>query len=533
MGNAFINSLAITLPATFIPILIAAFAAYAFTFMEFWGRDFLFLAIVSLLVVPNYVAFVPMLQIYADLGMNGTFPAVWLAHIGFGMSLAIYILRNYMATLPKTVIESAKIDGASHFQTFFKLILPMSVPALASFAIFQFLWVWNDLLVALVFIGPGTNEPVTVALAGLAHERRPGLGAHHRRRLHRHHPADHRVPGHAAVLRPRHDGGRRQGLTRPPPQARRTPGQPRCPGVLLDPPSSPNSWGGLSHAVPARARRRPAHRRHPRRRRRGPARGLVARRDRPRRGRRRLRRGRQRPRPPAPGRARAGAVHPSAPARPPRRRRRVDDVVPPDRPGGRRHPARRPGRGPGRRPDAGLRAGGGRRRRSARPGHRDQRRRGRVRRRRPGGRAAPRGRPCRPARLHRPPRARAHPAAAHRRRRTLVARGSRRSSRAGRRHHGRGGDGRVLHHARERRRRARRLERQLGAAGRAHGRARRDHRRRRAPAAGRGGAADRVVVRLPLGVRRRVGRRPGRARGRLARVPAVARRPPRRTSRSC
>ena len=167
MGNAFINSLAITLPATFIPILIAAFAAYAFTFMEFWGRDFLFLAIVSLLVVPNYVAFVPMLKIYANLEMNGTFPAVWLAHIGFGMSLAIYILRNYMATLPKTVIESAKIDGASHFQTFWRLVLPMSVPALASFAIFQFLWVWNDLLVALVFIGPGQNEPVTVALAGL------------------------------------------------------------------------------------------------------------------------------------------------------------------------------------------------------------------------------------------------------------------------------------------------------------------------------------------------------------------------------
>ena len=167
MGNAFINSLAITLPATFIPILIAAFAAYAFTFMEFWGRDILFLGIVGLLVVPNYVAYVPMLKIYANLGMNGTFPAVWLAHIGFGMSLAIYILRNYMATLPKTVIESAKIDGASHYQTFFRLILPMSVPALASFAIFQFLWVWNDLLVALVFIGPGTNEPVTVALAGL------------------------------------------------------------------------------------------------------------------------------------------------------------------------------------------------------------------------------------------------------------------------------------------------------------------------------------------------------------------------------
>jgi alpha-glucoside transport system permease protein len=167
MADGFINSVAITLPATFIPLLVAAFAAYAFTFMEFPGRDFLFLAIVSLLVVPNYVAFVPMLQIYKQLNLNGTFPAVWLAHIGFGMSLAIYILRNYMATLPKTVIESAKIDGASHFQTFWRLVLPMSVPALAAFAIFQFLWVWNDLLVALVFIGPGDNAPITQKLSEL------------------------------------------------------------------------------------------------------------------------------------------------------------------------------------------------------------------------------------------------------------------------------------------------------------------------------------------------------------------------------
>jgi alpha-glucoside transport system permease protein len=164
MGEAFINSLAITLPATFIPILVAAVAAYAFTFMKFWGRDFLFLMIVSLLVVPNYVSFIPITKVYREVGINGTFAAVWLAHIGFGMSLAIYILRNYMATLPKTVIESAKIDGASHFQTFYRLVLPMSVPALASFAIFQFLWVWNDLLVALVFLGPGDKEPVTVNL---------------------------------------------------------------------------------------------------------------------------------------------------------------------------------------------------------------------------------------------------------------------------------------------------------------------------------------------------------------------------------
>ena len=164
MGRDFVNSLAIALPATFIPILIAAFAAYAFTFMEFPGRDFLFLTIVSLLVVPNYVAFIPILKLYRNFSLNGTFPAVWLAHIGFGMSLAIYILRNYMATLPKTVIESAKIDGASHFQTFYRLVLPMSMPALAAFAIFQFLWVWNDLLVALIFVGPGSNAPITVAL---------------------------------------------------------------------------------------------------------------------------------------------------------------------------------------------------------------------------------------------------------------------------------------------------------------------------------------------------------------------------------
>ncbi len=167
LGEAFINSMAIALPATFIPILVAAFAAYAFTFMEFPGRDTLFIVVVSLLVVPNYVALVPMLKIYRNIGIGGTFPAVWLFHIAFGMSLAIYILRGYMSTLPKTVIESAKIDGASHFQTFYKLVLPMSVPALASFAIFQFLWVWNDLLVALVFIGPGDKAPLTVAISQL------------------------------------------------------------------------------------------------------------------------------------------------------------------------------------------------------------------------------------------------------------------------------------------------------------------------------------------------------------------------------
>jgi alpha-glucoside transport system permease protein len=174
LGDAFVNSFAIALPATFIPILIAAFAAYAFAFMDFPFRDTLFILVVSLLVVPNYVALVPMLNLYGDLHLVGKFPAVWLAHIGFGMSLAIYILRNYMATLPKEVLESAKIDGASHFATFWRLIVPMSVPALASFAIFQFLWVWNDLLVSLVFIGPGDNQPITVAVAGLIGQQNQG-----------------------------------------------------------------------------------------------------------------------------------------------------------------------------------------------------------------------------------------------------------------------------------------------------------------------------------------------------------------------
>ncbi len=167
LGPAFVNSLAITLPATFIPLLFAAFAAYAFTFMEFRFKEVLFITIVALLVVPNYVALVPLLRLYSDVGIGGSFAAAWLAHIGFAMSLAIYIIRNYMSTLPREVYESAQIDGASHYQTFYKLILPMSVPAIASFAIFQFLWVWNDLLIALVFIGPGPNEPITVSLSKL------------------------------------------------------------------------------------------------------------------------------------------------------------------------------------------------------------------------------------------------------------------------------------------------------------------------------------------------------------------------------
>ena len=152
MGEAFVNSIVVAVPATVIPIMIAAFAAYAFTFMRFRGRDTVFILVVALLVVPLQIAFVPLLQLFRNFDLVGTFPAVWLAHAGFGMPLAIYILRNYMASLPKSIIESAEVDGASHFQTFWRLIVPMSVPALAAFAIFQFLWVWNDLLVALIFL---------------------------------------------------------------------------------------------------------------------------------------------------------------------------------------------------------------------------------------------------------------------------------------------------------------------------------------------------------------------------------------------
>ncbi len=167
MLNAFINSFVVAVPATIIPILIATFAAYAFTFMRFPGRDLLFVVVVGLLVVPNQVALVPLLQFYGSVGLNGTFLAVWLAHTGFGMPLAIFILRAYMQTLPRSVIESAEVDGASHFATFWRLIVPMSIPAIAAFAIFQFLWVWNDLLVALLFLGSGPNEVVTVKLTNL------------------------------------------------------------------------------------------------------------------------------------------------------------------------------------------------------------------------------------------------------------------------------------------------------------------------------------------------------------------------------
>jgi alpha-glucoside transport system permease protein len=166
MDRAFINTLTVTIPATIIPILIAAFAAYALAWMEFPGRWLLIALIVGLLVVPLQLALVPMLQLHNKVGIGQSYLGIWLAHTGFGLPLAIYLLRNYMVGLPRDIIESAKVDGATDFQVFTKIVLPLSFPALASFAIFQFLWTWNDLLVAKVFLPSNSDSWVmTVKIA--------------------------------------------------------------------------------------------------------------------------------------------------------------------------------------------------------------------------------------------------------------------------------------------------------------------------------------------------------------------------------
>ncbi len=163
VGQAFINTLTVAIPATVIPILVAAFAAYALAWMQFPGRALLIAAIVGLLVVPLQLALIPLLQLHNAVGIGKGYLGVWLAHTGFGLPLAIYLLRNYMVGLPRDIIESAKVDGATDFEIFVKIVLPLSFPALASFAIFQFLWTWNDLLVALVFLG---TDDDTLVLTG-------------------------------------------------------------------------------------------------------------------------------------------------------------------------------------------------------------------------------------------------------------------------------------------------------------------------------------------------------------------------------
>ena len=179
-SNAFLNSLAVAIPATVMPITVAAFAAYAFSWMEFRGRHVMFALVVGLMVVPLQMALIPILRLYTggaaiggvqvipDLDLGGTFLGVWLAHTAFGLPLATYLLRNYIGSLPASIIESAKMDGADHFTIFWRLVVPLSVPALAAFAIFQFLWVWNDLLIAYVFLGGSrSNRVLTIALADL------------------------------------------------------------------------------------------------------------------------------------------------------------------------------------------------------------------------------------------------------------------------------------------------------------------------------------------------------------------------------
>jgi len=169
LGDAFINSLFITIPSTVIPVMVAAFAGYAFAWMSFPYKNAIFVAIVGLLVIPLQSTLIPVLRLFAQTGIAGEYMAVWLAHTGYGLPFAIYLLRNYMGGLPREVFESAAIDGASPATAFFRLAIPMSVPVLASLAIFQFLFVWNDLLVSLIYIGPtnAENLPLTVVVANL------------------------------------------------------------------------------------------------------------------------------------------------------------------------------------------------------------------------------------------------------------------------------------------------------------------------------------------------------------------------------
>ncbi|HHS82466.1 MAG TPA: carbohydrate ABC transporter permease [Devosia sp.] len=172
IGRSFVNSFTVTVPATVIPILIAAFAAYALAWMSFPGRGWIVAVVVGMLVVPLQMSLIPLLRMYNGIagwtgGESKTYLGIWLAHTAFGLPLAIYLLRNYMAGLPREIMESARIDGASHFKIFTTMVLPLSFPALASFAIFQFLWVWNDLLVATVFLG---NTEKTLVLTGRLRE---------------------------------------------------------------------------------------------------------------------------------------------------------------------------------------------------------------------------------------------------------------------------------------------------------------------------------------------------------------------------
>jgi alpha-glucoside transport system permease protein len=168
LGQAFLSSLIIAVPGTILPMLVAAFAAYAFAWMKFPGRDWIFLGIVGLLVVPIQMTLIPILAMFTAINITGTYQAIWLAHTAYGLPFAVYLLRNFFGGLPSDLLESARIDGASNTRIFFNIMLPLSVPSLASLAIFQFMWVWNDLLVALIVLGGNPEKaPVTLRIANL------------------------------------------------------------------------------------------------------------------------------------------------------------------------------------------------------------------------------------------------------------------------------------------------------------------------------------------------------------------------------
>ncbi|MBW6467593.1 MAG: carbohydrate ABC transporter permease [Anaerosomatales bacterium] len=168
MGQSFINSLIISVPVTVFVVIVAAFAAYAFSWMDLPGGDTIFLIVVGLIVVPIQLTLIPVLQMFASSGLTGTFPAVWLAHTAYGLPFAVFLLRNFFIALPKDLLESAFLEGASHRRVFFRIVMPLSVPSLAALGIFQFLWVWNDLLVALVYLGGSRSvAPMTVTVSNL------------------------------------------------------------------------------------------------------------------------------------------------------------------------------------------------------------------------------------------------------------------------------------------------------------------------------------------------------------------------------
>lgn len=172
LGRSFLNSLFISVPATAISTIIASFAAFGFAWMRFTGRNLLFMLVIGLMVIPLQMTFIPILPIYSKLKLAGTFPGIWLAHTAYGLPLTTFLVHNFMAGLPKDLFDSASIDGASAFMTFRRIVIPISVPALASVFIFQFLWIWNDLLVALVYLSAKPNvAPVTVTIANLVTNR--------------------------------------------------------------------------------------------------------------------------------------------------------------------------------------------------------------------------------------------------------------------------------------------------------------------------------------------------------------------------